>query len=180
MQAVVTGPTRRTWLLTVGGLTVLGAVLRAIRLDAGLWYDEIVTLVIAVRLPVDRLLTEFPHNNHHPLYSLLAHLSVTFLGEHAWSLRLPAYAFGVATIPMLYRLGTTVTTRREALLAAALLCVSYHHVWFSQNARGYSLLAFFVLLSTDLLVRGLRGRETGRMPWYLGYALAAALGPTPT
>jgi hypothetical protein len=46
-------------------------------------------------------------------------------------------------------------------------------VWFSQNARGYTALAFWAVLSTYLLLRGLR---TGRRGPYVAYAIAAALG----
>ncbi len=62
---------------------------------------------------------------------------------------------------------------REALLAAALLAVSYHHIWFSQNARGYTALLFWTLLCTLLFYQGLESR---RWPSFVGYAVAAALG----
>ena len=158
---------------TLIALTLLGAGLRIFRLDQGLWYDEIVTLVESVRPPLLQILSVFPGNNNHPLYSVLAHIAVASYGEHAWSLRLPAILFGIATIPMLYFVGAIVTSRREALLATALLVVSYHHIWFSQNARGYSALAFWALLTTYFLLRGFGSDRRG---FYLGYALAAALG----
>jgi hypothetical protein len=50
--------------------------------------------------------------------------------------------------------------------------VSYHHVWFSQNARGYTGLLFFGLLATWLLVRALR-QPTARV--WLGFGLCLAL-----
>ena len=61
----------------------------------------------------------------------------------------------------------------EALLASAFLAVSYHHVWFSQNARGYTGLAFWAVLATYFLLRGI---QTGRRGPYIAYAIAAALG----
>jgi mannosyltransferase len=61
----------------------------------------------------------------------------------------------------------------EALLAAVLLSVAYHHVWFSQNARGYTALAFFVMASTLLLLRALR---EGRTRDIVGFAVVTALG----
>ena len=79
---------------------------------------------------------------------MFANVFVTVLGESAWSIRLPAVLFGVASIPVLYALGERVTGTREALLACAILSVSYHHIWFSQNARGYTMLAFWTILST--------------------------------
>jgi hypothetical protein len=74
---------------------------------------------------------------------------------------------------MLYRLGTDVTSRLEALLAASILTVSYHHIWFSQNARGYTALLFWVLLTTHLL---LQWRRSGSNVALVAYVLAAALG----
>ena len=130
-------------------------------------------LIVTIRHPLSEILTVFPGDNQHPLYSILAWLSVHLFGEHPWSLRLPALCFGVASIPMLYLLGASVTTRVQALVAAALLTVSYHHVWFSQNARGYSALAFWALLSTYFLLRAIRS-DSQRL--YFAYAAAAALG----
>ena len=95
------------------------------------------------------------------------------LGETAWTVRLPAVIFGIASIPLLFLVGRAVATTREGLLAAAFLAVSYHHVWFSQNARGYTALLFWTLLCTLLFYRGLERR---RWPPFLAYAVAAALG----
>ncbi|MGH9859396.1 MAG: glycosyltransferase family 39 protein, partial [Candidatus Acidiferrales bacterium] len=76
---------------------------------------------------------------------------------------------------------------KEALLAAALLAVSYHHVWFSQNARGYTGLALWTLVTTYFFLRGMNAgvqgrqdagdsaREGGLRPW-LWYGITLALG----
>jgi len=152
---------------------LLGTGLRIFHLDSGLWYDEIRTLIDSVRPPFAEIVTHFPGNNDHLLYSVLAHLSIVGWGEHAWSLRLPAVIFGIAAIPMLYLFGTSVTTRLEGLSAACLLAVSYHHIWFSQNARGYTALLFWTLLGSYMLVIGLRDNSRSA---FVGYAVISALG----
>lgn len=154
-------------------LTILAAWLRVIGVDKGLWWDEIYFLVTTVRRPLAEIVTVFPGDTQHPLYSVLARLSILAFGEHVWSLRLPAVVFGAASIPVMYLLGVSVSTRTEALISSALLAVSYHHVWFSQNARGYTALAFWALSSTFFLLRGVR---TGLRGPYVAYALAASLG----
>lgn len=154
-------------------LIILGAGLRLYRLNTGLWYDEIVTVLNSVRPPLREIVTHFPSNNDHPLYSVLAHVAVTVFGEEPWALRLPSALFGVATIPLLYCVGTAVTNRLEARAAALILTVSYHHIWFSQNARGYTLLLFCVLLSTFALIRWF---DTGRKAFLVLYAVVTALG----
>lgn len=163
-------PTPWGWLAL---LTALAVILRAIGLDSGLWYDEILTMVEGVRDPLFKIVTVFPGNNQHTLFSVLAHLSISAFGEHPWSLRLPALVFGAATVPVLYLFAREFTTRREALLGCLLLTTAYHHVWFSQNARGYSALAFLTLLSSWLLLRVLRFGRTSDAVWY---GVAAALG----
>jgi mannosyltransferase len=164
---------RSTALVAVIALTVLAVVLRSIGLNQELWYDEILTLIESVRSGLKDILTIYPDTNHHPLFAVLSHASVSLLGEHPWTVRLPAMLFGAASVPMLYVLGRVAADRREALLASLLLATSYHHIWFSQNARGYSALVFFALLATWLLLRGL---AEWRPAWFVGYGVAAALG----
>lgn len=141
------------WVTTVllAALITAGILLRAYQLNAGLWLDEILTLVKYARLPVGEIVTFYDSENQHFLYSLLARISLVSFGESVWALRLPAVIFGVLSIPTMYLLGCELTDRLEAMLAAALLTFSYHHVWFSQNARGYSGLLFWAILSSWLL-----------------------------
>ena len=152
---------------------IVGAGLRFYRIETGLWYDEIITVLDSVRSPLSRIVSHFPGNNDHPLYSVLAHISVALFGEEPWALRLPSALFGIATIPALYLLGIAVSSRREAAAATLILTVSYHHVWFSQNARGYTALLCCVLLATYALVRWF---ETGRKSLLGWYALFTAIG----
>jgi len=158
-----------TWLAVI---LLLALVLRLVGLDGALWYDEIDTLIRYVRLPTADLVGAYDSLNNHMLFSLEAQLSVALFGESAWALRLPALLFGLASIWALWRLARMVCGPREALLAALLMAVSYHHVWFSQNARGYTGLLFFGLVATQCLLAGLR-----RPTWGVGlvYGLCLAL-----
>jgi mannosyltransferase len=154
-------------------LMVAATVLRVIALDQQLWYDEIVTVVNSVRKPLATILTTYTTQNQHTFYSILARLSVVAFGEQRWALRLPAVWFGIASVPALYFFGRLVASRREALLASAVMVFSYHHVWFSQNARGYTAMLFFTLLTSYLFVRGAQ-RDTWGI--WVSYAVAMALG----
>lgn len=159
----------------LAALLVVGAGLRFYDLGNGLWHDEIQTLVSYARLPLPELLTTFGSQNQHMLYSLAAHVSFSVFGETAWALRLPAAVFGVASLGALYWFGTQVATRREALLATALATFSYHHVWFSQNARGYTSLLLWTLVGSGLFLRLVSARETRGWGVPLAYAAAMAL-----
>lgn len=157
------------WLVA---LLVVALALRLVQLEDGLWFDEIKTLVRYVSLSLGQIVTTFDDQNQHLLYSILARVSTEILGTTRSALRLPAVLLGVASLWGVYRFGREVTGRREALLATALLTFSYHHVWFSQNARGYTGLLFWSLLASALFLRLLRNERPHR------YALALAYGAT--
>jgi mannosyltransferase len=154
-------------------LLAVATIMRLYRLNSGMWLDEILTYINYARLPFPQILKTFDSENQHFLYSILAHTSFLLFGESAWALRLPAVLFGVGSIAALYLLGCEVSTPREAFLSAALLTFSYHHIWFSQDGRGYTGLLFWAIISSWLLLRGLR--ETRLLNWLI-YGVTAALG----
>ena len=164
-------PSSGGWMLL--GLLGSAMVLRLYDLGSGLWYDEIVTYVKYVKMPLGDLLTTYDSENQHFLFSVLAHFCFLLFGDHVWAVRLPSVGFGVGSIWILYQLGRHVGSEREGMLAATLLTFSYHHIWFSQNARGYSGLLFWVLLSSWIFLRALPDRQPTL--WLL-YAVAVALG----
>ncbi len=154
-------------------IVVVALVARLIQLNSGYWADEIGALQTSYQLPGFGVLTTFRGDTHHPLYSVFGRIALLLFGESPWALRLPAVVFGVASVPATYVVARLVASRREALIACLLLAVSYHHVWFSQNARGYTLIALLALLATWALVKML---ETSSWPMAFAYAAFAALG----
>jgi len=155
------------------GLTIAAIVTRVVHLNSGLWLDEYYSIVEQFRYTPLQVFTTYIGDNQHPLYALLASISLSLFGEDAWTARLPAALFGIASIPALYIFAAQVTRRKEAILAAALLAFSYHHVWFSQNARGYTAIALAAILCSFYLMR-LFNNGTKRDA--LMYGVIAALG----
>lgn len=168
--------TRNTDLLWITALTVLGLALRLWHINTDLWLDEIMTLVEYMRMPPFDAVGGFHAPNQHFLNSFLGSISIRLFGESAWSVRLPAMLFGVATIPVFYRLASLVTKQRETIFSTLVLTVSYHHVWFSQNARGYSAMIFFTVASTLLLLQWLRQSDSRPGIIVLGFVICSCLG----
>ncbi|MBA2446829.1 MAG: glycosyltransferase family 39 protein, partial [Chloroflexi bacterium] len=142
------------WVLVA---TALAAVLRVYHLGADLWLDEITTVLAYRDVSAFHVLTAYTSSNNHLLNTLLIKLMVGLAGPAEWAVRLPAVVFGIACIPALYGLSRLALGRRESVLVAFLLAVSYHHVFFSQNARGYSGLLLWSMLGTTCFLRGLSG-----------------------
>ena len=168
---------RSEWRVLIAVL-VLAAGLRLWNLDCDLWLDEIATVINFAHGDLAASLATYPSANHHPLNSLLVRLSVAAFGESNWSVRLPAAIFGIAAVGAMYFLARTITTRREALPAAVLLACSYHHVYFSQSARGYSGYLLGAILATAFYVRLLQShRVSDRIAYVAAMLLAYACHP---
>lgn len=154
-------------------LLICAAALRFYNLDTGIWYDEMLMSVNYMPLTVGQIVSTFHDANNHVLYSALARLSFSVFGDGVWVLRLPAVGFGIGCVVALYYFARRVGPTSESLFAVALMTFSYHHIWFSQNARGYTALLFFSILSSAWLLDALR-QGTPRK-WGL-YCLAVVLG----
>ncbi|MBT8116293.1 MAG: glycosyltransferase family 39 protein, partial [Gammaproteobacteria bacterium] len=152
-------------------ILILASALRGLSLDTDLWIDEVFTLVNFVRLPLGELVSDFTDDNQHLFLSVLSHLSVALFGESHWAVRLPAVIFGIGSIWVTMRLAALVYGYRTAVVTGLLLALSWHHIWFSQNARGYTILLFGTVLATDMLLRALRD---GLWRYWVGYALIIA------
>lgn len=162
--------TRSDW-LWLGGIVAAALAVRAIGLNSSLWFDEVVTLVDFARLPVIDIVSTYTTLNNHIFFSLQAHGAIALFGESPWALRLPAVLFGAAGVAALWWLARLTLPVWQARFAALLLAFSYHHVWFSQNARGYTGLIFWCLIATVLFLRGLERPGWGS---WVGYAVAVA------
>lgn len=162
-----------TAMALLAAITVLAVVLRTISLRSDLWIDEITTIVDYRDMPSLQVIGSYLRSNNHLLNTLLMKGAIAAFGEYEWSARLPAMLFGVATIPMIYWVARLAMSRLASLGAALLLALSYHHIFFSQNARGYTAYLFFALVSTGALARGLRRDELRQ--WVL-YTVSVVLG----
>jgi hypothetical protein len=165
-------PDRRREYVVLALITLLGAALRIYRLDTDLWIDEIGSFQYAMSVTVGELVRTFSSPNQHLLNSLLERVSVAWFGEHDWSIRLPAVVFGITIIPAIYWLARTVMGGWQSLSVAFLTAVSYHHIWFSQNARGYSGYLLFCVMATTAVWYLMHSSESR---WIWIYVVSAVL-----
>ena len=159
--------------VVLGAILILALVLRVWGLNQPLWYDELLTLFTHIRLPWGEMMAGY-EMNHHYLYSFQSKLVTSLLGESPWALRLTAVLFGVASIAATWVLVRDVSSARYAHITAGLLAMSYHHIWFSQNARGYTELMFWCTIGLIAFLRGLGSDRLGPWMWFAA-ALAFAV-----
>lgn len=162
-------------------VVLLAAVLRLWDLGTpSLWWDEANTMHFGAWAKEPAKIFDTAYVNEAPLMPLLAIGwsgvidLVTGLPRTAimrdFLLRLLPFAFGMASLLMLYALARQLTgNSRAALLAAFLFAISPFQVHYAQELRIYSMHVFCGLASAYCMLRALDG---GRWPWWLGMTLA--------
>lgn len=163
---------RQRWFLL--GILLLACGLRVFRLDAqSIWYDEGLSIFLAQQTPAQTIAISAV-TDHPPLHALLLNGWLRVAGDSDFGARFPSVFFGVLAVALTYALGARLD-RRIGLIGAGLLALSPLAVYYSQEARGYSLLLSLVLIAAGAGLRLMTG-DTRRRMW-LAYtaAMSAAL-----
>jgi hypothetical protein len=154
---------------TLAAITSVGGFLRLTALDRqSLWFDE-TDIVVRAQRPLGEVIATFTAEGENgPLYNLILALWVRTAGISETAVRFPSAFAGLLAIPAIYLLTRRLAGGRAALLAAGLLAVSPYHLWYSQEAKMYSIVVLLAIVSTYLLVDALEG---GRRRVWIAYAI---------
>jgi uncharacterized membrane protein len=121
--------------------------MRLYGLDAqSLWADEGFSWRLARAETVANCLELARADVHPPGYFLLLRAWTSVAGDSEVALRIPSAVAGVLAVVVLYLLGARLFSKREGLVAAALLTPLWCGVYYSQEARPY----VFLLLLTEV------------------------------
>jgi mannosyltransferase len=154
------------WLVVALTLLAFGRSVWALG-EKSLWWDESLSLHRAQQnlrtvLSNQIVLTDSVEDlvtidDHPPLYFLALWLAVRVFGQTEFALRYLSLAFGLLIVPLLYVTARQLLGQQKmaptAVAAAALGALSPMVLWFSQEARMYTMLACLSLLSFYLFVR---------------------------
>lgn len=124
---------------------LLGLVLRILRMNGAVSYDEALTYTHYAGRSLGFLFSDYTYTSNHILYALLARWSMAIFGVHAWALRLPALLAGLLVMPLGYAFVRSVFNRHIAVVFLSLLAVSGPLVEYSAMARGFSHVWLFTL-----------------------------------
>jgi len=153
-------------------IMVLAVIYRLEYIYSSLHHDEAYTYV-AFAHSLFAAATDYHLPNNHVFHSILVHFSTRIFGIQPWSVRLPAFTAGVLLVPAAYWLAKRLYDRWTALGAALLVAWLPILINYSTNARGYTLVALFTLLTLTLgsIVR----KQKNLFAWML-ISLFSALG----
>ncbi|MGA2120601.1 MAG: glycosyltransferase family 39 protein [Methanoregula sp.] len=152
-------------------LTIVGLFLRFYNLGFNsLWLDEASTYTFAsMSIPGIWQATMSGEFNP-PLFYWIEHLMLT-LGNNEVILRFVPALLGVLTIPLIYFVGKEFVDRNVGIIAAAACAFSPFLIYYSQEARAYSLGLFFVAFAMFFFLKALKTNET--RSWALFGVLSA-------
>lgn len=142
-----------------GLILILAFFLRLINLNQSLWLDEGIQFKAVSRFSLLEFFTQFMPTDFNPPLSYLVNFGFSrIFGYSETALRLPSVIFGVITVWLVYKLG--------GKWPALLMATSGLHLYYSQEARMYSLAALAVTASFYFL-------KTKRWRLYILSSLAA-------
>jgi uncharacterized membrane protein len=163
----------------LAAIVVAAAGLRAWGLGAqSLWYDEWSSLQAAsASNPADLVRYVAIHEGSPPGYFLVLWVWQAVLGSGEVALRSLSLLAGVATVPLAYAIAVELgQPRRTARIAALLVAVHPALVWYSQEARPYSLLSCVGAVSVWAYARILRRDDrAGLVLWAAANACLVAV-----
>ncbi len=167
--------TPRAGWVVVGILTAVAALLTTHSIGGkSLWLDEALSARIAQLSPADGVSATYatPTPGAMALYYLVLHFWAAVSSDEAW-LRLLSAMFAVASVPLVYLVGSRLMGRAAGLTAAAVVALSPFVVAQGQEARPYALVIFVSTALTLVFYEAMKG---GKLRIWLLYAAVAAAG----
>ncbi len=151
--------TKGIW-IAVACLAVAFA-LRCYRLSAqSLWYDEGVSWYLTT-MSLPKLTAWTANDIQPPLYYYVLWGWVRLAGDSEYSLRFPSVVFAVLSLPFFWLIARRLQGKLAAWLSLAIAVISPLYVYYSQEARMYTLLTWLGLFGSWLLLRLLDVLEAG-------------------
>lgn len=169
---------RSYFLIALLIIVAFGSFLRLYGLaNQSFWNDELSTWLRSDYSNVQKVIEEGVRPDVHPPgYQLIIYYWKTVTGDSEWALRFPSAITGIITILVIFSMGTFLFSFKEGLIATALMAASWTSIYYSQEARPYSLLLLFSSLSALAWFKIISDfKHMQKMKWYsiLAYVLAA-------
>ncbi|MBD2176011.1 glycosyltransferase family 39 protein [Pseudanabaena sp. FACHB-1998] len=126
-------------------LVLVGIYLRIPSLDLGLWRDEASTYFDSLPNNFEEIINTVTYSElNPPIFYLIMHQWMQWFGDQELIFKIPALLFGLLLIPSTYVLGKLTGSPKAGLIAATIATFAQESVYYSQEARPYTLAALLV------------------------------------
>ncbi len=137
-------------------ILIFSFFIRLVLINQSFWLDESIGAIEVRNGDLVHILTQFSKfDNHPPLYYVLLEFWTSIFGYSEISIRMPSVLFGVACIFLVFKICEILSQRfgkrdkvfKFMLASVLFLSNSQLHIYYSQEARMYSMTAFFSSLA---------------------------------
>ncbi|MEM7035412.1 MAG: glycosyltransferase family 39 protein [Bacteroidota bacterium] len=133
-------------------LMLLALVLRLLYISGNPMYLDETASVFIAQMTFGDVVEAVARDNNPPLYYVLLHGWMRLAGDGPEAVRLLSVLLSVACVPVVVAIGRRFFNVRVALYAAVLFVFSEMLIYYSNEARTYTLVTFLVLLSFHRLL----------------------------
>jgi uncharacterized membrane protein len=141
------------------GITILAFALRLYCADVHCFtYDETFTQSLALTNAWHIIYYALIYDCNTPTYYLLAHFSYILSGvSDFFVMRLPSIVFGTLFVPVVYYIGKEFHGKLLGSLCAFTVAISYPMIFYSQDARSYTLVFLLFGICTYYFLKIVNG-----------------------
>lgn len=154
-------------------ITIIGCFLRLYNLGtSSLWLDEASTVTFATAgsfWDIWNLTATIEPNP--PLFHWVEYIMLSF-GNNEFILRFIPAILGTLTIPVMYFIGKEFIDENGGIIAATLCALSPFFIIYSQEARAYTMLLFFIALTTLFYLKALKN---AKLTYWILFSIAGSL-----
>lgn len=158
------GPHPWWWYALVAGgcgAVAMGVFLRFYT-HADMWLDEALTVDIS-RLPVRQIPGALRRDGAPPLFYVLLHFWMGWVGHSNVAIRALSGIFSCATLPLVWVAGRRLGGRVAAVTAVLMVASSPYAIYYGSEARMYALVGFLVAAGTVAIQRALDRPRPGNV-----------------
>lgn len=134
-------------------LLLIGGTIRFIGIGReSIWLDEAITVRQSV-MDMETSIGLLKEDTHFPLYGIMINIWVHLFGASETAIRVPSLIFDLISIYAVYLIGRKLFSQKTGMVAAVLLAFSTTSIYYSQEARLYTLFLFLTLASFYFYIR---------------------------
>jgi len=103
--------------------------------------------------------TSFSFHDHPPLVFATQNISMKIFGENNFGFRFPSAILGIASVYLIYLIGTILYSANTGLISAGILGVTLNNIYISRVGMQEAYVIFFILLASYLFLKSLENSK---------------------
>jgi len=116
--------------------------------------------IFHAQMSISEIIENLKGGNNPPLYEIMLHYWISIFGISPISVRFPSLIFSVVNVVFVFLILRKFLDIKVAIIATTLITFSSFHIYFSHEARVYSLFALLTTISFYLLFQILSNKKS--------------------